>query len=376
MSKTNYIGYRPTWAEINLNNIAYNINSIRRFISPQTQILAVVKADAYGHGLVPVSKKLVSLGINYLGVAALDEAIVLRKAGIKCDILILGGIFSQDAELVIKYNLSQTIFSKELAYALNLAASKKKKKAKVHIKVDTGMGRLGIWHRDAFSFINMVRKMKFLNIEGVFTHLSCADTDSKFSEGQINAFTALLHKLEASGIHIPLKHAANSLGLLDFRDSHFNLVRPGIIIYGLYPKENTLIELKPVLSLKTKIVFLKNTPGGRSISYSRTYITKKNTVIAILPVGYGDGYPRALSNKAEVLVRGMKARVVGRVCMDQIMIDVGHINNVKVKDAVTLIGKAGNNIITAEDLALLSDTICYEIVCGIGSRVPRVYLDN
>ena len=368
--------YRPTWAEINLNNIAYNINSIRKFISPQTQILAIVKADAYGHGIIPVSKKLVSLGINYLGVAALDEAIILRKAGIKCDILILGGIFPQDAEIVIKYNLSQALFSRELAYALNLAASKKKKKARVHIKVDTGMGRLGIWHTDAFSFINQLRKMKFLNIEGVFTHLSSADTDSKFSEGQINTFTALLHKLEASGIQIPLKHAANSLGLLDFRDSHFNLVRPGIIIYGLYPKDNTLIELKPVLSLKTKIVFLKNTPGGRSISYGRAYITKKNTVIATLPIGYGDGYPRALSNKAEVLVRGMKARVVGRVCMDQIMIDVGHINNVKVKDVVTLIGKAGNNIITAGDLAVLANTICYEIVCGIGSRVPRVYLDN
>lgn len=368
--------YRPTWAEINLENIAYNINSIRRIISPCTEILATVKADAYGHGIIPVSKKLVSLGIGYLGVATLDEAIVLRNAGIKCRILILGGIFPKDADAVVRYNLTQSVFTKDVAGALNLAAEKNKKKVPIHIKVDTGMGRLGVWHSDALDFIIQIKRFKSVNIEGIFTHLSSADIDEGFTESQISDFKILLSNLEKHGICIPLRHAANSLGIINFKDSHFNLVRPGIIIYGLYPKDRLNIKLKPVLALKTKIAYLKKLPKGRSVSYGHTYIADKSTVIATLPIGYGDGYPRVLSNRASVLVKGKRAKLAGRVCMDQIMVDVGHIKNVKVGDTVILIGKKGASRVSAEELAELSGTICYEIVCGIGLRVPRVYTES
>ncbi|HDZ77186.1 MAG TPA: alanine racemase, partial [Candidatus Omnitrophica bacterium] len=243
------------------------------------------------------------------------------------------------------------------------------------IKVDTGMGRLGVWHRDALSFIDKINNLAFIDMEGVFTHLSSADSDTDFTNEQIAIFDTILRKLESRGVNIRLRHVANSAGLIDFKSSHYNLVRPGIIIYGLIPSFGIQVKVKPVLSLKTKIIYIKKTPKGRSISYGRSFVTKKNTMIATLPVGYGDGYPRALSNKAKVLIRGQEASIVGRVCMDQIMIDVGHIKNVKTADTVTLIGKNKENIIRAEDLAALSDTICYEIVCGIGNRIPRIYTD-
>ena len=373
MHKANYTGYRPTWAEINLKHIAYNINSIRKIIPKDTRILATVKADAYGHGIIPVSKTLVSGGIDYLGVASLDEAVVLRNSGIKSSILVLGGILPRDAEAVIRYGLTQAVYTGSVARALNAAARRANSKARVHIKVDTGMGRLGVWHRDALSFINKINKLTFIDMEGVFTHLSSADSDAGFTNEQIAIFDIILRKLEGAGINIPLRHVANSAGLVYFKRSHYNLVRPGIIIYGLTPSSRIRFKAKPALSLKTKIIYIKNVPKGRSISYGRSFIIKKNTVIATLPVGYGDGYPRALSNKAKVLVRGREASIVGRVCMDQVMIDVGHIKNAKIADTVTLIGKDKKNIIRAEDLAALSDTICYEIVCGIGNRIPRIY---
>lgn len=376
MNKNNNIGYRPTWAEIDLRNIEYNINALRRFICKQTQILATVKADAYGHGAVRVSKKLISLGVNYLGVASIDEAIILRKAGISSNILILGGIFPKDADIAIKYDLIQTVYTSDVARSLNSAAKKRNKISRVHIKVDTGMGRLGLWYTDVFSFIKEIKDLKFLNIEGMFTHLSSADTDCDFTNRQIDYFVNLVSKLEANGIHIQLKHIANSLGILDFKHSHLNLVRPGIIIYGLYPRSGLSIKIKPVLSLKTKVIYLKNTPRNRSISYGRSFVTKKKTVIATIPIGYGDGYFRALFNKAEVLVKGKKARVAGSICMDHVMVDVGHIKNIKIGETVTLIGRDKDVVVRAEDLAQMCGTICYEIVCGIGSRVRRVYIDG
>lgn len=368
--------YRPTWAEIDLGNIAYNINSLKRVICADTQILATVKADAYGHGIVPVSRKLVSLGVNYLGVASIDEAISLRKSGIDANILILGGIFAKDADAVINYGLIQNVYTTDVADALNLAAKKQNKIARIHIKVDTGMGRLGLWHRDVFPFIRRLNNLKFLKLEGIFTHLSSADTDRRFTNRQIGLFCRLLKKLEADDIHIPLRHIANSLGILDFKHSHLNLVRPGIIIYGLSPRRGVSIKIKPVLALKSKIIYLKAVPSGRSISYGRTFITRKRTLIATVPVGYGDGYPRALSNKAKVLVKGKKARVAGRICMDHTMIDVGQIKNINVQDTVTLIGRDKNSVVRAEDLAALAGTIGYEIVCRINARVPRIYIDD
>ena len=234
------------------------------------------------------------------------------------------------------------------------------------------MGRLGVLYEDALRFIKRIYKLKFINIEGVFTHLACADINRNLTLHQIEIFKRLVLELNDAGIHIPLVHAANSMGVISYRMSHFNMVRPGLIIYGLYPKENLDIRLKPVLGLKTKVIYLKRVPKRFGISYGHTYITKRNTTIITLPIGYADGYPRSLSNRAPVLIRGRRFKVSGRVCMDQIMVDVGDLA-VKIGDEVVLIGSGGKNKITAEELARLCDTICYEIVCGLGSRVPRVY---
>lgn len=373
MDKINHIGYRPTWAEINLDNLAYNFRQIKKLLAPQIKIMVCVKADAYGHGLVPVAKKLFTCGVDYLGVASIDEGIKLREANIKLPILILGAILKKDIAPLFKYNLISTVCSEELAFALNNMAGKISKPAKVHIKVDTGMGRLGVLYKDAREFIKKVNRLKFINIEGVFTHFPCADINRNFTLHQIKLFRHLISELVKEGIHIPLAHAANSIGTISYRMSHFDMVRPGLAIYGLYPKEGLNLNLKPVLSLKTKVVYFKKVPSGWGISYGRTYITKRNTTVVTLPIGYGDGYPRNLSNRAPVLIRGERFKINGRVCMDQILVDVGDLA-VKIGDEVVLIGRQGEHKITTEELAVLSRTIPYEIVCGLGSRIPRVYI--
>jgi len=366
------IGYRPTWSEVNLGNLAYNFQQIKNLITAGTKIMACVKADAYGHGLIPVSKKLVSCGVDYLGVASIDEAIKLRNAKVKLPILVLGMILKKDVLPLFRYNIIPTVCTKDMAHVLNRQARSEGKAIKIHIKVDTGMGRIGILHRDVLGFIKDISRLKFINIEGIFTHLACADTDKNFTYYQIDLFNRLKNKLDNLGIDIPLVHAANSLGVVNYPNSHFNMVRPGLIIYGLCPKENLRINLKPVLSLKTKVVYFKRVPQGYGISYGHTYVTKKETTIVTLPVGYGDGYPRNLSNKAPVLISGRRFKISGHVCMDQIMVDIGNYP-VKIGEVVVLIGSQAKNKITAEELANLSDTISYEIVCGLGSRVPRIY---
>jgi len=365
--------YRPTWAEINLDNLSYNFGQIKKMVSPKTKIMVTVKADAYGHGLVPVSKRLIAQGVDFLGVASIDEGIKLRQAGIKLPILILGLILKKNIEPLFKYGLTATICEEELALVLNNKARSQGRPIKVHIKVDTGMGRIGVLHQDAEKLIKKIHRLKFINIEGVFTHLAFADLNKDFTLHQISLFEDLICRLDKSGINIPLIHAANSMGIIDYKSSHFNMVRPGLVIYGLYPRENLRIKLKPVLSLKTKVIFVKRLPAGSGVSYARTYITKKATQIATLPIGYGDGYPRNLSNKAPVLIGGRRFKIAGRICMDQIMVDVGNFR-VKIGDEVVLIGSQGRNKITAEELADLSGTIPYEIVCGLGSRIPRIYI--
>ncbi|MGB2705706.1 MAG: alanine racemase [Candidatus Omnitrophota bacterium] len=368
------VNYRPTWAEIDLDAIRHNTRKIQDILGKDTNIMAVVKANAYGHGIVETSKVLEKLKIGYLGVATLDEALVLRKAKIKLPILILGSVLPEEAEVAVRNNIALTLCSKELLKALvNMAG--KKLKPKVHIKVDTGMGRIGVWHERAVEFIIDAKKHKNIEIEGIYTHFSIAGRDKFFTQYQIDSFEEILRALERLGMSIPLRHAANSIACVDWKKSHLNMVRPGIIIYGIYPKRNfpRRIDLKPTFSLKTKIVFIKNTPPGRSISYGRTYITQSHTKIATIPIGYADGYGRILSNKAEVLVRGRRAPVIGKVTMDQTMIDVGHIKNVKVGDEVVLIGKQKEEEIRVEKLARLAGTIPYEIVTGITNRVPRLY---
>ncbi|MFH0791323.1 MAG: alanine racemase [Candidatus Omnitrophota bacterium] len=365
--------YRPTWAEVNLTSLSYNFRQIRKILAPRIKIMACVKADAYGHGLIPVAKKLESCGVDYLSVASIDEGIQLRQAGINLPILVLGMVLKADIEPLLKYNLTQTVCSQDLAVNLNNLARINHKTLNVHIKIDTGMGRLGVLYKHALPFIKKIHRLKFINIEGIFTHLSLADINRDFTLYQIVKFSRLITQLNKTGIRIPIIHAANSLGVINYKESHFNMVRPGLIVYGLYPEENLNIGLKPVLSLKTRIVYLKKVPRGYGISYGYTYITKKDTTIINLPIGYGDGYTRNLSNLGQVLIKGRRFKISGRVCMDQIMVDVGNLP-VKVGDEAVLIGSQGRNSIKAEELAALSGTIPYEIVCGIGNRVPRVYL--
>ncbi|RJO65343.1 MAG: alanine racemase [Candidatus Omnitrophota bacterium] len=374
-TKHRYIGYRPTWAEINLKNLIFNFRKVKGLLARSTKIMVTVKADAYGHGLIPISKKLQGEKVDYLGVASIDEGIQLRKAGIRVPILVLGIVLKEDVAPLFAYNLATTVCTEGLARALNEKARALKKKINVHIKVDTGMGRLGILVNQAPEFVKMInRRFAHLRIEGLFTHFPSADTDKKFTQKQIVSFGRLVKELKNAGITIPLVHAANSMGVLGYRNSHFTMVRPGLIIYGLYPKEKIGISVKPVLSLKTKVVYTKKVPCGYGISYGRAYVTHAAATIATLPIGYGDGYPRNLSNKAEVLLCGKKFRISGRICMDQIMVDVGNAV-VEPRDEAVLIGTQGKHQITAEQLASLSGTIPYEIVCGLGSRIPRVYIE-
>lgn len=370
---------RPTIAEINLNALEHNIGLIRQMVAADVRLMCVVKAHAYGHGIKEVSRKLVSCGVDYLGVATTDEAITLRDyLGPGVAILVLGSIFKEEADDIVKHNIIQTIADRDIAMALSQSAKRFKRPAKAHIKIDTGMGRIGVWHQDAIDLIKYVKGLSGIELEGIWTHLSSADEDESFTNEQIYIFRELVKELEALGIHIPLRHVANSMAVIGFNDSHLNLVRPGLVLYGLYPKCDMKgkIDFIPVMTIKTKVVFLKEVPCGRHISYGRRFTTTKPTKIATLHIGYGDGYPRALSNKANVLVCDERAPVVGTICMDQIMIDVGHINDVKVGDEVVLLGRQNNEQISVEELAELAGTIPYDIVCSIAPRVPRVYIDR
>jgi alanine racemase len=285
---------------VDLNNLAHNFYSIKRLASPKVLVMVTVKADAYGHGLIPVSKRLVSCGVDYLGVASIDEGIELRKAGLTRPILVLGHVLEKDLSPIFEYGLTQTVSTLELAKALGKKARSLDKPVNVHIKVDTGMGRLGVLHNEAIHLVEKVRLIKGVRIEGIFTHLALADMNEDFTHYQIDAFNALIIRLHKVGIRIPLIHAANSMGAIGYNLSHFNMIRPGLAIYGLYPKENLSIHLKPVLSLKTKVIYTKKVPQSYGISYGHEYITRKATRIVILPIGYGDGYPRNTASGAPV----------------------------------------------------------------------------
>jgi len=363
---------RPTRVEIDLDSIAYNIHQIRKKVGNKTKTMAVMKANAYGHGAVEVAKVAIDAGAQWLAVALVEEGIQLREAGIQSPILILGSTPPDQVHEVIKYNLSQTVCSRELIETLSNEAQSWNQTAKVHIKVDTGLGRLGIFPEEVAAFVKESSCLEGIEIEGIFTHFSVADEDKAFTELQIKKFKEVISNLEREKIHIPLKHAANSAAVVGFASSYFNLVRPGIILYGLYPSPemNRTIPLKPAMSFKTKITYLKRVPAGYSLSYDRTFTTKRKSLIAILPVGYADGYPRALSNKGEVLIKGKRAPVVGMICMDMTLVDVTHIPDVKVGDEVVLFGKQNGAQISADEIASKSGLINYEILCGISKRVP------
>jgi alanine racemase len=373
MSRIRAIGYRPTWAEINLRSLGYNFGQVKKLIPPRTKILVSVKADAYGHGLIPVARRLVRCKVDYLGVASIDEGIALRKAGIRVPILVLGVILKGDIEPVLRYGLTSTVCDEVFARALNAKALKHGLHVKAHLKVDTGMHRIGVACEDAFTFMQKMRGLRGIYLEGMFTHFPLGDTDREFTLRQVKSLILLKEKLAQCGMAVPLVHAANSIGVLSYAQGHLDMVRPGLVIYGLHPVKNPAIRFKPVLSLKTRVVFSKKLPRGSGISYGHAYVTEKPTTVVTLPIGYGDGYPRNLSNLAPVLIQGRRYTVSGRICMDQMMVDVRGAK-VAVGEEAVLIGRQKKGIIFTEELAELCNTIPYEIVCGLGSRIPRVYI--
>ncbi|MDD3652870.1 MAG: alanine racemase [Desulfotomaculaceae bacterium] len=368
----------PVWAEIDLGAIAHNVREIRRVTTPSAKVLAVVKANGYGHGAIEVSRAALANGTEWLGVARVSEGVALREAGIDAPVLVLGYSPPEQSQDVIRYRLSQTVYTFDMALALAEAAGREGTRARVHVKIDTGMGRIGwVASPHVVSEILKLARLPHLEIEGVFTHFAAADSaESGYTIAQLERFLEITEALRQSGLEIKFKHAANSPALLKIPESHLDLVRAGIIVYGLYPSENleqSIVNLLPAMSLKAKVAYVKKVPSGFSVSYGCTYKTAGPSVIATLSVGYADGYSRRLSSKGEVLLHGYRAPVIGRICMDQIMVDVSHIPEVKMGDEAVLIGSQGSEEISANEIAVKLDTINYEVICMVSHRVPRVY---
>ncbi len=365
---------RPTVAEIDLDALAHNYHQIRSRVHPGVRILAVVKDNAYGHGAVVIARELERLGVDLLGVAIAGEGIELRDGGIKKPILILTGIYEEEIDSVIEYDLIPMVFDGEIGKSLSDKADRRNRRVRVHLKFDTGMGRLGVPIEGARKFLEQMKGFPNLVIDGVASHFSMVDEE--YTRGQLKAYKGVAELFREEGIRPTYWHISSSAPMIDFPDSWFNLIRPGITIYGSYPNRDYIgrIALKPVMRLKTTIGCLKKVPVGTKISYGGTYITQRESLIAILPIGYGDGYNRLLSNRGEVLLRAKRVPVVGRICMDMIMVDVTDVDEVSPGDEVVLMGKQGGDEITVEEIAEKIGTISYEVLCTVGKRVPRVYV--
>ena len=373
--------YDRIYAAIDLDAINYNSDSIYGNLSDNTKIMAVVKTDGYGHGAVPIARELEKKEYIFgFATATAEEALILRKAGIEKPILVLGYVFPYAYEALIAEEIRITLFRHDMIKQLEECSKRLKKKALVHVKVDTGMNRIGIGTDDSgMAFVKEVIENTDLTMEGIFTHFSKADyADKKDALSQLEQFKSFYERVENKyQIEIPYKHCANSAAALELPQSHLDLVRVGISLYGLWPSEEVsrgTVCLKPVFSLHTHIVFLKTLPKGAKISYGGTCILTRETVVATVPVGYGDGYPRSLSNIGYVLIHGKKAPILGKVCMDQFMVDVTEIPEVAEGDHVVLIGEEENESISMEDLGTISERFNYELACVIGKRVPRIYI--
>ena len=366
---------RPTVGEVDLGALEFNYRQIKKRIPEDVKLLAVVKADAYGHGAVPVSLRLEKLGVEYLGVAIPEEGVELRKGGVRAPILVLGGIFGAELDQIFRFHLTPVIFRKDALRALSQEAERRRKRVKVHLKVDTGMGRLGVPLSLWSDFLREVRRLPKIDVEGILSHFSMTDKEKGFTHNQWKAFQRAVAIARELGISPWYLHMANSATLTAFPAYASRLVRPGIMLYGSYPSPAfcSLISLKPVMTLKTRIHFLKSVPPGTKISYGGTFQTRRESLIATLPIGYADGYSRHLSNQGEVLVKGKRAPVVGRVCMDFVMVDVTDIPRVSIGEEVVLMGRQGREQITPEEIAEKIHSISYEVLCSIGRRVPRVY---
>ena len=362
------------YARIDLDAICDNIDRVQQVVGDEVAVYAVIKANAYGHGALQVASVLKDKVAGF-GVATAEEALSLRQAGIQNPILILGYIFPGSSEALIEENITLTVFDYETAESLSVVAGKLSRTVKVHIKVDTGMGRIGFLPDDeSAAVIEKISKLPHLEIEGLFSHFACADERDKTSAlVQLQKFTAFADKLEKAGVHIPLLHLSNSAGIIEMPDARFNMVRCGISTYGLYPSDEvdrSKLKLTAAMSLHARVAFVKTVPAGTPISYGSTFVTDREMVVATVPIGYADGYPRSLSGRGYMMIRGQKAKVLGRVCMDQCMVDVTDIHGVQRGDEVIVMGQG----VDTETVARLSERLHYELICDIGERVPRVYV--
>ncbi len=366
---------RATRAIIDLGAISHNVAAIRKKIGDQRGLMAVVKADGYGHGAVEVSRTALRNGADSLAVALPEEGQHLREAGIEAPILVLGLIQPDEAWKVVDSRLDQTVSSIALLEALDREAGSASIQVNVHVKVETGLGRIGLEPHEVVLFLHRARSCRNLKVTALFSHFSAADErDKTFARHQLQLFEQTIREIQHAGIELPQRHMANSAATLDLPESYYDLVRPGLIIYGLYPSTEVShsIEIKPAMTLKTRVCYLKTVPQGTPISYGRTFVTQKQTRVATLPLGYGDGYKRALADKGEVLIKGRRAPVIGRICMDMCMIDVSDVPDVQAGDEAIVFGQEP----TADELAAKIGTINYEVVTTVGKRVPRVYVNS
>lgn len=374
---------KRVWAQIDLDAVESNAINLKANLPEHTKIMAVIKTDGYGHGSVPIAKRLESLDFVFgFGVATSEEAHSLRCAGIKKPILILGYSFPYSYERIVREEIRPAVFRADSIELLREAAKKEGKPVKVHIKVDTGMSRVGITpDREGLSFVRSLTGLREIEIEGIFTHFARADELDKTSAlEQFDTFERFLHMIKKElSLEIPVKHCANSAGIMELPRTGMDVARAGIALYGLMPSDEVrrgIVPLKPAMSLYSHIVYIKTIHEGQSVSYGGTFTAQRDMRVATIPVGYGDGYPRSLSGRGYVLIRGKKAPVLGRICMDQFMVDVSHIPQAKEDDRVVLIGVDGGERITAEELGALSGRFHYELICDLGKRIPRVYTEN
>lgn len=371
--------YPRVHANIDLDAMRNNMEEMHRLTDPQTKLMAVIKTDGYGHGAIPIARELETVDYVYgYAVATEEEGLALRADGIKKPILILGYTFPEQYEALLQARITPAIFTLEAAQQLSETAERLRLTAKIHIKLDTGMGRVGfLVSGESADVIAQIAKLPHIMIEGMFTHFAKADeTDKTAANRQLSDYLHMVQLLEERGVEIPLKHCSNSAGILDLPQANLDIARAGITLYGLHPSKEVHLErmdMKPVLSLKSRVAHVKTLPAGYSISYGGTYVTPEEQRIATIPVGYGDGYARSLSNKGAVLIRGRRAPICGRICMDQFMVNVTDIPDVCVGDEVTLVGTDGPEKITLEELGELSGRFNYEFACDLGKRIPRVF---
>ncbi len=365
----------PTWVEVDLTAIRHNFKEIQRLAGKTTEVLCVVKGDAYGHGLVRVATLLEGLGLGFFGVSDIEEGIVLRKNGIKKPILVFESTLPSHVPTIVDYNLIPTVCTMSFALALNRYAWSINERLPIHVEVDTGMGRLGVPLKEAFDFVRRLSPLRNLSIQGMYTHFPLAETNARFTQKQIQDLYNLVQRLDQSGVVVRYIHAANSMGLVGYQTQILNLARPGLMLYGLSPvsRRKSTISLKPAMSVKSKILFVKGIAKGHGISYGHTFVAPRDMKVAILAIGYKDGYLRCLSNKSFVLIAGRRCAVIGRVTMDQITIDVSKVPSLRIGGEAVILGRQKDASITADELAGYADTISYEIVCSLGNHLPRVY---